>query len=911
MGTLLGRALELGSGFGRIQWLVGMFLFTPILFASSQVGELSDGDLACQRLLELGPELFGDPSEAHTAELASECFMLLPVAIEHFPVLLDAGRLENRHFDSLSAVLVPLAAHEPEWFAEVFPSLDFDSLRSCSKSRGIEEVGARVEIYVAMNMINGGLRTEVGELLSGALEAYSEHPTAKALILVGQANLHLDLQSWAEALEVLDEADRTLVEIEDSPRSEEWYRARCESLSLRFRVESLLGRSKPALAALEAERAWARRFDADLQSPFAFVAVQSSVISTASFLSDAKRYDESVDLLENLLEDPRVHEMDRPYILMRLEDSRAALVLSGATHVDVDERRAGIAEILSFPNLPTSIRVHHLMALAGTYGSPRAGGEYHPDDLERAGEILGECQALLEEADRIGGEEDANLYSWTLLRTREAQLSRLLGAGPQELQEHLDALDDLFDLIIASISRSPVVPGGVSLLVDVDRQLALEIYVKLCFLLDQPDRALRKLSEFQAQGTLARQLGAPPPTVEAIRKELVGTGGVLLYVPSHNHTLLLAIEEGRTSIHGIIGNRDLDQLLEARNESRALGQPTSDLIDHIGRELLPEPVRELIAAWTHTYIIGSDILGHPPFEAFPFGASTFGREVACAYLPSLPIGVHLAERAKQPTTLEQGSLSLFAAPPPSPSARERWKELTELTLEREAWEPLLAPFPAERYRTWVGSKATRSALLEELDSPALAMVGGPSVLNILCHGVFDSGARVLPAGLALAAGDSGDGLVWYSDIAERDRSPDLVILAACGTARGPSRQGEDGIAHLGGAFLVAGSSTTILARDSVEVASALKASEVLHAELARGVSIAEALRRARQATTSDGQGGEGDAPLFVLGLAHRPLFTAPPTKSANSRGVLIAGLGTFSFVLLLLGLGVLRRRRRY
>jgi hypothetical protein len=97
------------------------------------------------------------------------------------------------------------------------------------------------------------------------------------------------------------------------------------------------------------------------------------------------------------------------------------------------------------------------------------------------------------------------------------------------------------------------------------------------------------------------------------------------------------------------------------------------------------------------------------------------------------------------------------------------------------------------------------------------------------------------------------------------------------------RRGDDGIHHLGGAFLRAGASAVILSFADLEYHSTLKLLASLHRNLAAGCSPARALRRARQEMASQPR---TDWPYLhslvqIRGPAQRSLFPVPLAAEAT------------------------------
>ena len=125
----------------------------------------------------------------------------------------------------------------------------------------------------------------------------------------------------------------------------------------------------------------------------------------------------------------------------------------------------------------------------------------------------------------------------------------------------------------------------------------------------------------------------------------------------------------------------------------------------------------------------------------------------------------------------------------------------------------------------------------------------------------------------MASDDAHDGLIAREEVLASPVSG-LVVLAACGTHRGPERWGNDRLANLGGAFLEAGARAIVGSRYEIELNLTLELLAAFYRELAAGVPPAEALRRSRVAL---GAGRDLAlrlrlAQLRVLGLGQEPVL---------------------------------------
>ena len=97
--------------------------------------------------------------------------------------------------------------------------------------------------------------------------------------------------------------------------------------------------------------------------------------------------------------------------------------------------------------------------------------------------------------------------------------------------------------------------------------------------------------------------------------------------------------------------------------------------------------------------------------------------------------------------------------------------------------------------------------------------------------------------LAKAKDSSDDGILEAWEVMDLDLKADLVVLAACETARGRVSGGE-GMIGLSWAFFVAGCPATLASQWNIDAASTTDLMVEFHRNLINGMSKAEALRGA-------------------------------------------------------------------
>ncbi len=113
-----------------------------------------------------------------------------------------------------------------------------------------------------------------------------------------------------------------------------------------------------------------------------------------------------------------------------------------------------------------------------------------------------------------------------------------------------------------------------------------------------------------------------------------------------------------------------------------------------------------------------------------------------------------------------------------------------------------AAFPREKVDLLLGAAATETAF-------KAAGLNEYRIIHLAVHGFADSTFPDRAALVLLSDPPAGeDGFLQASEIVQLRLNADLVVLSACDTAVGPL-QGQDGIANLSRAFLLAGARTVV------------------------------------------------------------------------------------------------------
>jgi CHAT domain len=495
--------------------------------------------------------------------------------------------------------------------------------------------------------------------------------------------------------------------------------------------------------------------------------------------------------------------------------------------------------VIARPELPGGDRLIGQLRLAGLY--------LEAGRLDDCALLADRCRGQFGSSDNPCERAESNRRTVDLA-VLDARLGLARGAARDELEQTLARLRETFGSMLAGWRDAPTRDAGLGLLHTRDRLGIAEVLVSLVLALEGeegPARALAVVAQVQAEGSLARALGARAPTVEEVLAEVLPPGGgLLVLLPGAAVSHLFCVDAARgVTVHTTPPVYRLDplrrELLEQLTLSLRAHRETPRLepaLAELSRLLLPQDVRDRIRGWSELAVVGVDGAGYVPFELLRGpGNERLGDLLPVRYLPSLAVAMHLARRSAQRPPAGTG-ISLFAAPDAQLDGNgsrgldfgsaelQRLREVAPFT-----WEPRLA----------------RAATLDGLRTTDLR---GAFALHLIAHGAPTQDSS-RPAGLVLHG--SGGPQVLTPAMAEALRVPRLVFLTACSTWRGPLRRGDDGRHHIGGSLLLAGADNVLLSTLEVEYRSHLALLAEFYRALAGGADPAHALHAARLARRAD------------------------------------------------------------
>jgi CHAT domain-containing protein len=246
------------------------------------------------------------------------------------------------------------------------------------------------------------------------------------------------------------------------------------------------------------------------------------------------------------------------------------------------------------------------------------------------------------------------------------------------------------------------------------------------------------------------------------------------------------------------------------------------------------------------------------------------------YSPSATIFHLLVQEKQNPRTAQNALLAIGGVPysqsPINRSGLTRGDDrgsFTDLPSSADEVEIAHTAFSKKESKVLLGTSATEAAF-------KAAKLADYRVIHLAVHGFADP---TFPDRAALvllsdrAAGE--DGFLQASEIVQLRLDADLVVLSACDTAVGPL-QGQEGIANLSKAFLLAGARTVVSTLWQIDDNSSLFLMKRFYSHLLEKQSPASALTAAkRDMLRTFGQKAVPYqwAAFTIEGAATRPVFS--------------------------------------
>jgi CHAT domain-containing protein len=333
--------------------------------------------------------------------------------------------------------------------------------------------------------------------------------------------------------------------------------------------------------------------------------------------------------------------------------------------------------------------------------------------------------------------------------------------------------------------------------------------------------------------------------LEQVQRSLDASAVILEYVLADPRSYCLVISKtdvrivplaDRHSIETLIGAylKAVKEKAPARNEGRAL------------YDALLAPVPSA-APREHLVVVRDGPLHLVPFEGF---IDHRGRYVAethtVIYEPSATSFYLLTSQPHRPTPSAHALLAVGGVPY-SPAAMKQASitrgydagALSDLPASKEEVIAAEAALRGPGDLLLIGRHATESAFKRAATSQY-------RIIHLAVHGYASTTERNRSALVLLSDPAAGeDGFLQASEVVQLPLNSDVVILSACDTAVGPI-EGEEGIAALSSAFLLAGARSVVSTLWSIDDTFSLFLMKRFYKHLAAGESAAAALTAAKR-----------------------------------------------------------------
>jgi CHAT domain-containing protein len=332
--------------------------------------------------------------------------------------------------------------------------------------------------------------------------------------------------------------------------------------------------------------------------------------------------------------------------------------------------------------------------------------------------------------------------------------------------------------------------------------------------------------------------------LERVRNSLPPNQMMLEYVLAEPQSYCLAITKDFARIVPLASRADIDKLVSAYLKTlKAKGTSKQE-----GARLYTMLLKGIPEASTKVRLI---VVPDGPLHLLPFEAlvDTAGLYLVSShtitYAPSAT-ALYLLNSIQPRETAQRALLGVGGVP------YDQTPELNKLATLRGYTSGALTNLPASKDEVLAAQAAIGNASDTLLIGPGATKsafehgVDQHTIIHLAVHGFANVKHPDRAALILLSDQQSGDdGILEASEIVHLHTSADLVVLSACDTAVG-SLQGEEGVANLSLAFMLAGSKTVISTLWSIDDTPALYLMKRFYAHLAAKDSVAYALTAAKR-----------------------------------------------------------------
>jgi CHAT domain-containing protein len=336
-----------------------------------------------------------------------------------------------------------------------------------------------------------------------------------------------------------------------------------------------------------------------------------------------------------------------------------------------------------------------------------------------------------------------------------------------------------------------------------------------------------------------------PVSMEQVQRSLDPAMVILEYVVADPRSYCLVISKTEARILPLAGKQSIEALIAAYLKAVKAKAPAHNEARLLYDALLaPIP---MAAQKEHLFVVRDGPLHLVPFDGFIDDGGRYVAEThTVVYEPSATSFYLLTSQKRRPSSLGHALLAVGGVPY-SPT------ELKEASITRGYDPGALSDLPASKDEViaaeaalhgpgdllLIGPRATESAFKHAATSQY-------GIIHLAVHGYASTTERNRSALVLLSDPAAGeDGFLQASEIVQLPLHSDLVILSACDTAIGPL-EGEEGIAALSRAFLLAGARSVVSTLWSIDDTFSLFLMKQFYKHLASHEPPAVALTAAKR-----------------------------------------------------------------
>jgi CHAT domain-containing protein len=335
-----------------------------------------------------------------------------------------------------------------------------------------------------------------------------------------------------------------------------------------------------------------------------------------------------------------------------------------------------------------------------------------------------------------------------------------------------------------------------------------------------------------------------PVPLGVVQRALPPSTVILEYVLDNPHSYCLVISKAGARIVRLPASETIERDVVAFLKNAKAKKAETDRARALYKHLL-QPVRE-ITENANLVVVRDGELHLLPFDALIDGAGSYVAESKVVSYVNSASSFSLLRRPGRARSQTPALLGVGGVPYDAATVRRglgtRGYETSGLNNLPESKNEVMAAAKAVSSASntlLLGLAATESAFKRE-------QFRKYRVLHLAVHGLANTSQPDRAALVMLSDPAAGeDGFLQASEVVHLKMNADLVVLSACDTAIGPIA-GEEGIATLSRAFLLAGARTVVSTLWSIEDQASLVLMRQFYTHLAAHMSADRALAEAKR-----------------------------------------------------------------